>query len=107
MTSDNPPDQFLVGRIEETELDRSAERSGRLPLLVALQRAQKPHSRTTETPSTRSRCASSQNFHFEPALEGLVERINVQRRLPLVRVEPHRAIGVRKLAREGRLARGG
>src|SRR3990172_11506473 len=101
----DPAHQLIVGRIEETEFDRYSERSCGLALLVALRAS-------SETPFEHNRGSQHEEplrkfpeFRFEPGLEALVERINVQRRLPLIRVEPHRAIGVRKLARERLLAR--
>jgi hypothetical protein len=105
VTSHDPPHQLLVGRIEVMEFDRYAERSCGLALLVALRAS-------PETPFEHNRGSQHEEplskfpeFRFESGLEALVERINVQRRLPLIRVEPNRAIGVRKLACERRLAR--
>src|SRR5438874_12811981 len=75
VTSHDPPHQLIVGRIEETEFDRYAERSCGLALLVALRAS-------PETPFEHNRDSQQEEplrklpeFPFEPGLEALVERI--------------------------------
>ena len=97
VTSHDPTHQLIVRRIEKTEFDRYAERSCGLPLLVALRAS-------PETPFEHNGGSQHEEplrkfpeFRFESGLEALVERINAQRRLPLIRVEPDCPVGLCKL----------
>src|SRR5204863_8722011 len=105
VTIHDPPHQLLVGRIEETEFDRYAEPSCGLALLVALRASPEAPFEDNRGSQYEEPLRKFPEFRLEPGLEALIEWINAQRRLPFIRVEPHRVIGIRKVARERRLAR--
>ena len=105
VTIHHPPHQLFEGRIEKTEFDRYAERSCGFALLIALRASPKtPFEHNRGSQHEEPLCQFPEGG-FEPGLEALVERINAQGQLPLIRVEPHRTICVGKLACELRLPR--
>src|SRR5439155_10421893 len=105
VTSYDPPDELVVGRIEKTKFDGYAEGSCGLAHFVALGASPEAPFEDHRGPQRKEPLSELPKLPLEPDPELLVEGISVQCPFPLVRIEPHRAIGGGKLAREHRLAR--
>src|SRR5437773_1241866 len=101
----DPPHERVVGRIEKTKFDGYAERSCGLAYFVALGASPEAPFEDHRGAQRKEPLSELPKLPLEPDPEALVEGVSVQCPLPLVRIEPHRAIGVGKLARERRLAR--
>src|SRR5438093_9332756 len=104
MTSYDPPHEIVVGCIEKTKYDRNAVRSCGLAHFVALGASPEAPFEDHRGPQREEPLSEPPKLPLEPDPEVLIEGVSVQRPFPLVRIEPHRAIGVGKLAREHRLA---